>query len=214
MMWAPIPGALHAARLPAQRPRPVVALSQTLRRAVTHLFCFNSFGAAARCAPALKAGGSRPSRGSDVEVHMESYTAWRSRQDFETSEGFIVHATKHLASQWLQWLRDGSLTKQAHLLEPDARKVLLSEQAARGAVEQVRQFCQRLGNRGPSELTKPLEEFCSCIGAREYAKASKAYMDIVMGARKWQGDVPYLVEAAIRWTKLESVITPCCCDAF
>ncbi|CAJ1354258.1 unnamed protein product, partial [Effrenium voratum] len=108
--------------------------------------------------------------------------------------GFIVHATKRLASQWLQWLRDGSLTKQAHLLEPDARKVLLSEQAARGAVEQVRQFCQRLGNRGPSELTKPLEEFCSCIGAREYAKASKAYMDIVMGARKWQGDVPYLVE--------------------
>ncbi|CAJ1387353.1 unnamed protein product [Effrenium voratum] len=85
-----------------------------------------------------EAGGSRPSRGSDVEVHMESYTAWRSRQDFETSEGFIVHATKHLASQWLQWLRDGSLTKQAHLLEPDARKVLLSEQAARGAVEQAR----------------------------------------------------------------------------
>ena len=110
-------------------------------------------------------------------------------------------------------------------------------------------------------------------------------MDIVMGARKWQGDVPYLVEAVllshswnhlvclfvflfvcllfvfegggcgratamapqwcrmwqrgstgkirflgrtsegqtshnicclprIRWTKLESVITPCCCDAF
>ncbi|CAJ1387351.1 unnamed protein product [Effrenium voratum] len=123
-----------------------------------------------------EAGGSRPSRGSDVEVHMESYTAWRSRQDFETSEGFIVHATKHLASQWLQWLRDGSLTKQAHLLEPDARKVLLSEQAARGA------------------SSARHEEFCSCIGAREYAKASKAYMDIVMGARKWQGDVPYLVE--------------------
>ena len=38
------------------------------------------------------------------------------------------------------------------------------------------------------------KEFCSCVGEQEYVKANKAYMDIVMGARKWQGDVPYLVE--------------------
>merc|ERR1711904_468240 len=46
----------------------------------------------------------------------------------------------------------------------------------------------------PGDLCQNLEEFCSCVGAREYVQANKAYMEIVMGSRKWQGDVPYLVE--------------------
>ncbi|CAE7425359.1 SLU7 [Symbiodinium natans] len=119
---------------------------------------------------------------------------WRSRSDFETAEGFIIHSSKYLATQWLRWLQDGKLSEVASKFDPDVRKVLLSEPAAKEACQQVQRFCQRLDDRVPVELSQPLEDFCSCIGTREYVKANKAYMDIVMGSRKWQGDVPYLVE--------------------
>ncbi|CAE7476184.1 unnamed protein product, partial [Symbiodinium necroappetens] len=119
---------------------------------------------------------------------------WRPRDDFETAEGFIIHSSKFLASQWLRWLQDGKLSEVAEKFDPDVRKVLLSESAAKEACQQVRRFCERLDDRVPVELSQPLEDFCGCIGSREYVRANKAYMDIVMGSRKWQGDVPYLVE--------------------
>lgn len=122
-------------------------------------------------------------------------TIWRPRGDFETPEGFVVHASIYLASQWLRCLQDGSLSARADCFDVDVRKVLLSEQAAKESFEQVKKFARRLDDgKVPQKLSQSLEEFCSCIGEREYVKANKAYMDIVMGARKWQGDVPYLVE--------------------
>ena len=122
-------------------------------------------------------------------------TTWRSREDFETSEGFVVHASVYLASQWIKCLQDGTLRDRADCFDVDVRKVLLSEQAAKESLEQVKRFGRRLDDGKVSQkLAQSLEEFCSCVGEREYVKANKAYMDIVMGARKWQGDVPYLVE--------------------
>eukprot|EP00435_Cladocopium_sp_Y103_P062420 s187_g24.t1 len=125
----------------------------------------------------------------------DSETTWRPRGDFETSQGFVVHASIYLASQWLKCLQDGTLSTRADCFDVDVRKVLLSEQAAKESLEQVKKFGRRLDDgKVPQKLAQSLEEFCSCVGEREYVKANKAYMDIVMGARKWQGDVPYLVE--------------------
>eukprot|EP00933_Yihiella_yeosuensis_P028806 TRINITY_DN22613_c0_g2_i1.p1 TRINITY_DN22613_c0_g2~~TRINITY_DN22613_c0_g2_i1.p1 ORF type:complete len:258 (+),score=61.22 TRINITY_DN22613_c0_g2_i1:69-842(+) len=118
---------------------------------------------------------------------------WKPREEFETAEGFVSNTARCLASRWLRWLRDGTLSSLA--LDPESKKVLLSETAAKEAVREVEVFCKRLGQMGASgEIMNRLEDFCSSTGAREYVQANKAYMEIVMGARKWQGDVPYLVE--------------------
>ena len=31
---------------------------------------------------------------------------WRPRADFETREGFVVHASRWLAERWLKWLQE------------------------------------------------------------------------------------------------------------
>ncbi|CAK9007257.1 unnamed protein product [Durusdinium trenchii] len=71
---------------------------------------------------------------------------WRPREEFETPESFIAHASKCLASQWLKWLQDGTLRSSADASSVDAelRKVLLSEEAAKEAIQQVKNFGHRL----------------------------------------------------------------------
>merc|ERR1712039_206768 len=74
-------------------------------------------------------------------------------------------------------------------------KVLLSASAATEASKGIEAICERLGSRAvPAELVGHFEAFCSHVGAREYTQANKAYMEMIMGRRKWLGDVPYLVE--------------------
>jgi len=132
-------------------------------------------------------GRGSGSRGSSAEAPP----AWQPRGDFETSEGFIAHATRLFAAQWRGWLRDGTLAAA----NPAVSEALLSEAASAEASRGVEVICERVGLREvTAEMVRHLEEFCSCLGTREYVQANKAYMDIVMGARKWQGEVPYLVE--------------------
>ena len=160
-------GDLRVARPPAKRLQPVASL------------------------PTLPPQEALPESGTKKNFE----TTWRPRGDFETSEGFVVHASIYLAFQWLKCLQDGTLSARADCFDVDVRKVLLSEQAAKESLEQVKKFGRRLDDgKVPQKLAQSLEEFCICVGEREYVKANKAYMDIVMGARKWQGDVPYLVE--------------------
>eukprot|EP00929_Paragymnodinium_shiwhaense_P021300 TRINITY_DN13929_c2_g1_i2.p1 TRINITY_DN13929_c2_g1~~TRINITY_DN13929_c2_g1_i2.p1 ORF type:complete len:258 (+),score=46.86 TRINITY_DN13929_c2_g1_i2:198-971(+) len=122
-------------------------------------------------------------------------TAWKPREDFETAEGFIAHAARFLASQWRQWLEDGVATKRASAVDPAVAKVLTSTATAHSVAKGIEVICERLAAREvPAELVGHLEEFCNQVGVREYAQANKAYMEIIMGKRKWQGDVPYLVE--------------------
>ena len=147
-------------------------------------------------APPCTSTPERPAEALPAEVAKDGDdVTWRPRADFETAEGFVVHASIYLAFQWLKCLQDGTLSTKADCFDVDARKILLSEQGAKESLEKVKQFGRRLDDgKVPQKLSQSLEEFCSCIGEKEYVKANKAYMDIVMGARKWQGDVPYLVE--------------------
>eukprot|EP00913_Durusdinium_trenchii_P032407 g30343.t1 len=59
---------------------------------------------------------------------------WRPREEFETPESFIAHASKCLASQWLKWLQDGTLRSSADASSVDAelRKVLLPDLSSIG----------------------------------------------------------------------------------
>mmetsp|Transcript_43379 Transcript_43379/g.114736 ORF Transcript_43379/g.114736 Transcript_43379/m.114736 type:complete len:265 (+) Transcript_43379:45-839(+) len=146
---------------------------------------------------------SESSRGSGTDIDesgakrdsLPSVLEWRPRDEFETQEGFIVHATRYMATCWRTWLRDGTLANNVKAAGPDMAKVLLSEANALAASRGVEVICQRLdaGEVAP-EITRHLEEFCLQVGAREYADANKAYMEMVFGNRKWQGDVPYLVD--------------------
>mmetsp|Transcript_38907 Transcript_38907/g.108135 ORF Transcript_38907/g.108135 Transcript_38907/m.108135 type:complete len:262 (-) Transcript_38907:36-821(-) len=112
-------------------------------------------------------------------------------------QGFVSHSARCLAARWRAWLTDGSLAEAARQsrLSGEVARVLLSEAAAAEAARGVARFCERLAScEVPADLARNLEEFCTCIGAREYAAANRAYLEIVMGSRKWQTDVPYLVE--------------------
>ncbi|CAE8624153.1 unnamed protein product, partial [Polarella glacialis] len=132
---------------------------------------------------------------ADAKAKEAAQLEWRPREGFETPEGFVVHASKYMAANWVRWLRDGTLAACAEKLDPEAQKVILADASAKEATRGVRVFCERLSSMEvPKDLSRQLEEFCSCIGAREYGQANKAYIEIVMGSRKWQGDVPYLVE--------------------
>lgn len=120
---------------------------------------------------------------------------WRPREAFETPEGFVAYAAKYLVSCWRMWLADGILSDRVRTANAEAAKVLLSTVAVDEASRGVETFCERLASRQvPKDLAKQLEEFCSCVHSREYAQANKIYMEIVLGSRKWQLDVPYLVE--------------------
>ena len=49
---------------------------------------------------------------------------------------------------------------------------------------EVETFCRRLDGVSP-KLAQSLEEFCACIGEREYVKANKAGL---LGAGHWEGE--------------------------
>ncbi|CAE7213725.1 Rpn3 [Symbiodinium sp. KB8] len=93
---------------------------------------------------------------------------WRPRDDFETAEGFIIHSSKFLASQWLRWLQDGKLSEVAEKFDPDVRKVLLSESAAKEACQQAgaKTKLRTLGCHfsALSGLFLGFQDFCGCIG--------------------------------------------------
>lgn len=138
--------------------------------------------------------------GTDVEAQgkkdtLPSVEEWMPREEFETQEGFIVHAVRYMATRWRSWLKDGTLANSAKSAGPDLAKVLLSEANALQASRGVEVICARLDEKQvASEVTLRLEEFCTSVGAKEYAQANRAYMEMVLGSRKWQSDVPYLVD--------------------
>lgn len=138
---------------------------------------------------------SEDDRQRESDRRAQEVLHWKPRAEFETPEGFVVHTVRYLARSWQRWVHDGSLeagTKTANL---DVRKVLLSVPAAVEAAANVEVLCERLSLREvPKDLIRHLEEFCTSIGDQEYAQANKAYLEIVMGSRKWQLDVPYLVD--------------------
>jgi len=121
---------------------------------------------------------------------------WRPRDAFETAEGFVAHAVRYLVSKWSSWLQDGTLKSSSYACaNPSVGTAILSETNLAEAFRGVEVFCERLSLREvPADLCRHLEEFCNCTGSREYVQANKAYMEIVMGSRKWQSDVPYLVD--------------------
>mmetsp|Transcript_13097 Transcript_13097/g.35828 ORF Transcript_13097/g.35828 Transcript_13097/m.35828 type:complete len:268 (+) Transcript_13097:53-856(+) len=135
------------------------------------------------------------SRARNAAETSQEVREWKPRDEFETPEGFVAHAAKFFVSCWRTWLSDGTLDKNKGSLSAEVSKVLLSEVSAKEAARGVEVFCGRLASREvPNDLARQLEEFCTCVGSREYVQANKAYMDMVMGNRKWQSDVPYLVE--------------------
>uniref|UniRef100_A0A6T1P4S8 Prp18 domain-containing protein n=1 Tax=Alexandrium monilatum TaxID=311494 RepID=A0A6T1P4S8_9DINO len=126
---------------------------------------------------------------------LAAVTDWRPREEFETAEGFVAHAARFFASRWRRWQEDGSAGRRAAGVDPTVAKVLISSSTASEVARGIEVVCERLGARAvPVELVEHLEEFCSHVAAREYAQANKAYMEIIMGRRKWLADVPYLVE--------------------
>eukprot|EP00747_Dinoflagellata_sp_TGD_P168027 gnl/TRDRNA2_/TRDRNA2_193529_c0_seq1.p1 gnl/TRDRNA2_/TRDRNA2_193529_c0~~gnl/TRDRNA2_/TRDRNA2_193529_c0_seq1.p1 ORF type:complete len:198 (+),score=48.80 gnl/TRDRNA2_/TRDRNA2_193529_c0_seq1:290-883(+) len=120
---------------------------------------------------------------------------WKARDEFETTEGFVANAVRYFSSRWATCLRDGSLKKSAAAQNEDRSKVLLSEASVSETRKNMEEFCEILSSKPVgADFAKKLEDFCVYIGQHEYVLANKVYLDIVMGSRKWQGDVPYLVE--------------------
>merc|ERR1711879_770178 len=77
--------------------------------------------------------------------------------------------------------------------------VLLSEKAVTEATRSVEDFCGRLCQQSlAAELVSKLEEMCTCIHEREYAQASKLYMDVAIGAKRWMSDMPVFVHFSMQ----------------
>jgi len=138
---------------------------------------------------------------------------WRPREAFGTAEGFVAHGMRFLALRWAALLRDGSLPTAAGVktLNPETSSVILSERVAADSVRIVEEFCGRLCERSLGrELVAKLEEICSYTHEREYAQASKAYMDVTIGSRRWLSDVPYSVSFSMQRQDTEVRWTPDC----
>mmetsp|Transcript_3505 Transcript_3505/g.4708 ORF Transcript_3505/g.4708 Transcript_3505/m.4708 type:complete len:257 (-) Transcript_3505:17-787(-) len=138
---------------------------------------------------------TRHSRGLPGIAAQEAADVWKPREDFVIPEDFVSYAARHFVHRWRSWLTDGSLQAASGSLSAESSKVLLSQASLTEATRLLEIFCRRVRDgKVPKELLEKLEAFCSQVGDRQYLQANKVYMDIVMGTRKWQGDVPYLVE--------------------
>eukprot|EP00931_Biecheleriopsis_adriatica_P057499 TRINITY_DN34121_c0_g1_i1.p1 TRINITY_DN34121_c0_g1~~TRINITY_DN34121_c0_g1_i1.p1 ORF type:complete len:265 (-),score=46.52 TRINITY_DN34121_c0_g1_i1:56-850(-) len=147
-----------------------------------------------------------------AEINSEEATMseWQPRASFETAVGFLAHSMQHLVHLWQHSLRDGSLAAGLAVQRNagSTSSSLLSEKAAAEAARTVHDFCKKLGaHRLPAELVGKLEEMCTSISTMEYAHANKIYMDLVIGAKKWQNDMPYMVnfsmsrqDTEVHWT--------------
>mmetsp|Transcript_146881 Transcript_146881/g.258880 ORF Transcript_146881/g.258880 Transcript_146881/m.258880 type:complete len:269 (-) Transcript_146881:18-824(-) len=164
-----------------------------------------ALSSAAESGPIAQAAASAAAAAAEAE--------WRPREAFQTSEGFVAHAMRYFALCWKQFLHDGSLRAAvaSGQVDSSAASVLLSEKAARGAAVSLEDFGQRLCRRSlPANLVSKLEEMCLCIGAREYAHANKVYMDIAIGAKKWQSETPVFVSFSMQRQDTEVKWTPDC----
>ncbi|CAE8718808.1 unnamed protein product [Polarella glacialis] len=135
---------------------------------------------------------------------------WRDRSAFETPEGFLAWCVRHLVQSWQAWLTDGSLETWARSAGSghSSAAAFLSSKCAAEASQCVEDFCRKVAERRLSaELVRKLEEMCISISRREYTHAYKVYMDVTIGSKKWQSNLPCMVnfsasrqDTEVQWT--------------
>lgn len=175
---------------------------------------------AAREALEAEQPSTDPARGKKRKRDKETFdasstvaAAAKPREHFSSAEVFIAYAMQFILDEWRRCIRlplasdqneqRDNATARNRAAEAAAtlggvQGVLRSEAALQQTSRSVKQLrklvkSQELG----ADVVEKIEHLCMSMLSKEYQVANKAYMDLALGNRTWQMEVPTLMEGGM-----------------